>query len=51
VLWYTLGSHHITRPGDWQVMPAEWAGFILKPAGFFDHSQALDVAASPSEHC
>ena len=51
VLWYTLGSHHITRPEDWPVMPAERAGFMLKPAGFFDHNPGLDVAPSPSEHC
>ena len=51
VLWYTLGSHHVTRPEDWPVMPAERAGFMLKPAGFFDHNPALDVAPSPSEHC
>jgi primary-amine oxidase len=49
VLWYTVGSHHITRPEDWPVMPAERAGFMLKPAGFFDQSPALDVAPSP--HC
>ena len=51
VLWYTLGSHHITRPEDWPVMPAERAGFMLKPTGFFDRNPALDVAPSPSEHC
>jgi len=51
VLWYTLGSHHITRPEDWPVMPTERAGFMLKPAGFFDRNPALDVAPSPSEHC
>ena len=44
VLWYTVGSHHITRPEDWPVMPAERAGFMLKPAGFFDQNPALDVA-------
>ncbi len=44
VLWYTLGSHHITRPEDWPVMPAERAGFALKPAGFFGQNPALDVA-------
>jgi primary-amine oxidase len=51
VLWYTVGSHHITRPEDWPVMPAERAGFMLKPAGFFDQNPALDVAPSRSPHC
>jgi len=51
VLWYTLGSHHITRPEDWPVMPVDRIGFALKPAGFFDHNPALDVAPSPSRHC
>ena len=51
VLWYTVGSHHITRPEDWPVMPAERAGFMLKPAGFFDRNPALDVAPGPSGHC
>jgi primary-amine oxidase len=32
-------------------MPAERAGFMLKPAGFFDRNPALDVAPSPSGHC
>jgi primary-amine oxidase len=51
VLWYTVGSHHITRPEDWPVMPTERAGFMLKPAGFFDRNPALDVAPSASGHC
>ena len=51
MLWYTLGSHHITRPEDWPVMPTDRAGFMLKPAAFFDHNPALDVAPSPSPHC
>ena len=51
VLWYTLGAHHITRPEDWPVMPADRAGFTLKPAGFFDRNPALDVAPSSSPHC
>ena len=51
VLWYTLGSHHIARPEDWPVMPTERIGFALKPAGFFDHNPALDVAPGPSPHC
>jgi primary-amine oxidase len=48
VLWYTVGNLHITRPEDWPVMPAERAGFMLKPAGFFDQNPALDVA--PARH-
>jgi primary-amine oxidase len=51
VLWYTLGSHHITRPEDWPVMPAERVGFTLKPAGFFDRNPALDVRPNPSHQC
>jgi primary-amine oxidase len=51
VLWYTLGSHHITRPEDWPVMPVDRIGFTLKPAGFFDRNPALDVAPSPFPHC
>jgi primary-amine oxidase len=47
VLWYTMGSHHITRPEDWPVMPVERIGFMLKPVGFFDHSPALDVPPPP----
>jgi hypothetical protein len=46
-----VGCQHITRPEDWPVMPAERAGFMLKPAGFFDRNPALDVAPSPSGHC
>jgi len=51
VLWYTLGSHHITRPEDWPVMPVERVGFTLKPSGFFDHNPALDVAPNSSHQC
>jgi primary-amine oxidase len=47
VLWYVFGIHHITRPEDWPVMPADTVSFWLKPAGFFDRNPALDVAPSP----
>jgi primary-amine oxidase len=46
VLWYTLGSHHIPRPEDWPVMPAERVGFALKPFGFFNVNPALDIPPS-----
>ncbi len=46
VVWYTFGSTHIARPEDWPVMPVEYVGFTLKPAGFFDRNPALDVPPS-----
>ena len=49
VLWHTIGVTHVARPEDWPVMPVEYAGFTLKPFGFFDRNPALDVPAS--EHC
>jgi primary-amine oxidase len=48
VLWYVFGIHHITRPEDWPVMPADTVSFWLKPFGFFDRNPALDVP--PAEH-
>ncbi|RPA65620.1 primary-amine oxidase [Gordonia oryzae] len=51
VLWYVFGIHHITRPEDWPVMPADMVSFWLKPFGFFDRNPALDVEPSPSAHC
>jgi primary-amine oxidase len=47
VLWYVFGLHHITRPEDWPVMPADRAAFWLKPWGFFDRNPALDVPPGP----
>jgi len=41
VLWYVFGIHHITRPEDWPVMPADTVSFWLKPAGFFDRNPSL----------
>ena len=55
VLWFTCGSNHVARPEDWPVMPVEHAGFLLKPAGFFDRNPALDVPpqhlVNPGSHC
>jgi len=45
VLWHTFGTTHTARPEDWPVMPVEYAGFTLKPFGFFDRNPALDVPA------
>lgn len=52
VLWHTFGITHLPRPEDWPVMPVEYAGFTLVPAGFFDQNPALDVPPSTgSPHC
>jgi primary-amine oxidase len=50
VLWYVFGIHHITRPEDWPVMPADAVSFWLKPFGFFDRNPALDVPPSGQHH-
>jgi primary-amine oxidase len=49
VLWYTFGVTHFVRPEDWPVMPVEYTGFLLTPAGFFDRNPALDLP--PTGHC
>jgi primary-amine oxidase len=52
VIWYTLGAHHPVRLEDWPVMPVEYAGFVLKPEGFFDRNPALDVPRpGKNGHC
>lgn len=54
VLWHTFGTSHLPRPEDWPVMPCDYVGFSLKPAGFFDRNPALDVpppAAHGAAHC
>ena len=50
VVWYTFGAHHVARPEDWPVMPVSYAGFHLKPSGFFDGNPGLDVPA-PEHTC
>ncbi len=50
VLWYVFGIHHITRPEDWPVMPADVVSFQLKPFGFFDRNPALDLPPTGG-HC
>jgi primary-amine oxidase len=51
VLWHTVGVTHFCRPEDFPVMPVEYAGFTLKPFGFFDANPAIDLApARPEGH-
>jgi primary-amine oxidase len=51
VLWHTFGLTHFPRPEDWPVMPVDYAGFKLKPQGFFDRNPALNAPAAPKAHC
>jgi primary-amine oxidase len=51
VLWHTFGLTHVPRPEDWPVTPVDYAGFVLKPAGFFDRNPALDVPPTTNGHC
>lgn len=54
VLWHTFGTSHLPRPEDWPIMPCEYVGFSLKPAGFFDQNPSLDVpppAGHGTGHC
>jgi primary-amine oxidase len=54
VVWYSFTAHHVVRPEDWPVMPVTYAGFHLKPFGFFDGNPALDLPASATRtavHC
>jgi primary-amine oxidase len=46
VLWHVFGIHHLTRPEDWPVMPADTVSFWLKPFGFFDRNPTLDLPPS-----
>ena len=32
-------------------MPVDYAGFTLKPVGFFDRNPTLDVPRNASAHC
>ena len=53
VLWHTFGFTHFPRPEDWPIMPMDYAGFSLKPYGFFDRNPTLDLprSAGKSGHC
>jgi primary-amine oxidase len=54
VLWHTFGTSHGVRLEDWPIMPCDYVGFFLKPAGFFDRNPSLDVpppAGHAAAHC
>ena len=43
VLWHTFAHTHVCKPEDMPVMPMEYAGFMLKPNGFFAANPAMDL--------
>jgi primary-amine oxidase len=43
VVWHSFGHTHVCKPEDFPVMPVEYAGFMLKPNGFFDANPANDL--------
>ncbi len=45
VVWHSFGHTHVCKPEDFPVMPVEYAGFTLKPNGFFAANAANDVPA------
>jgi primary-amine oxidase len=51
VVWHTFGLTHFPRPEDWPVMPVDYAGFKLKPVGFFDRNPALNAPVAQASHC
>ncbi|SKB00150.1 primary-amine oxidase [Agreia bicolorata] len=50
VVWHTFGLTHFPRLEDWPIMPVDYAGFTLKPHGFFDRNPTLDVPAVIGAH-
>jgi primary-amine oxidase len=53
VVWHTFGHTHVCKPEDFPIMPVEYAGFTLKPNGFFAANPAMDLPADNggSESC
>ncbi len=49
VLWHSFGHTHVCKPEDFPVMPVEYAGFTLKPNGFFNANAANDVPAGRND--
>lgn len=50
VLWHSFGHTHVCKPEDFPIMPVEYAGFTLKPNGFFDRNIAMNLPPEPNRH-
>ncbi|MBX4999281.1 primary-amine oxidase [Rhizobium lentis] len=49
VLWHSFGHTHVCKPEDFPIMPVEYAGFTLKPNGFFASNIAMDLPPDGNE--
>ena len=50
MVWHSFGHTHVCKPEDFPVMPVEYAGFMLKPNGFFAANAAMDLPKGPNGH-
>ncbi|MQT14475.1 primary-amine oxidase [Segnochrobactrum spirostomi] len=50
VLWHSFGHTHVCKPEDFPIMPVEYAGFMLKPNGFFASNIAMDIPPEKNAH-
>ncbi|MBN8941102.1 MAG: primary-amine oxidase [Rhizobiales bacterium] len=50
VLWHSFGHTHVCKPEDFPIMPVEYAGFTLKPNGFFAGNPAMDLPPERNGH-
>ncbi|MGO7213451.1 primary-amine oxidase [Rhizobium ruizarguesonis] len=50
VLWHSFGHTHVCKPEDFPIMPVEYAGFTLKPNGFFASNIAMDLPPEGNSH-
>lgn len=50
VLWHSFGHTHVCKPEDFPIMPVEYAGFLLKPNGFFAANIAMDLPPEKNAH-
>ena len=49
VLWHSFGHTHVCKPEDFPVMPVEYAGFMLKPTGFFAANPTMDLPGGAND--
>ncbi|MCM2397013.1 primary-amine oxidase [Rhizobium sp. S95] len=50
VVWHSFGHTHVCKPEDFPIMPVEYAGFTLKPNGFFASNIAMDLPPEKNAH-